>query len=289
MPDSKPESKGVRKSRSVFDYIISDGVVVFVIAVNALILFLDAFPSIHAKYGRTLSLLDNICIVFFIVEAYHKIQSLGIRRYWADHWNKFDFFIVLICLPVLVDALVPTSTSELAVLTLFRLGRFLRFIRLMRFLPNSDHIWRGLSRALKASISIFMVLFTLNLILAIGATMLFGDLPDPAPRYFGDPLTSLYTMFKVFTVEGWYEVPDELVKGEIDQTMVVLVRCYFVFSVLIGGILGLSLANAIFVDEMTTDNNEELEQLVLEMREEIRQYRQELNEFANGQSNSDVS
>lgn len=279
MPASDTEPNEEFQSKGIFSFLISDGVVVSVIAINALILFLDAFPFIHAKIGKTLSLLDHICIVFFVVEAFHKIQNLGIRKYWSDHWNKFDFFIVLICVPVLIDALVPTSTSELAVITLFRLGRFLRFIRLMRFLPNSDHIWRGLNRALKASVSIFLVLFTLNLILAIGATMLFSDLPDPAPLYFGDPLTSLYTMFKVFTVEGWYEVPDELVKGDIDQAMIILIRGYFVFSVLIGGILGLSLANAIFVDEMTTDNNDELEQLVLELREEVRQYRQEIKEL----------
>ena len=34
---------------------------------------------------------------------------------------------------------------------------------------------------------------------------------------------------------------------------------YFVVAVAIGGLLGLSLANAVFVDEMTMDNTDELE------------------------------
>ena len=38
---------------------------------------------------------------------------------------------------------------------------------------------------------------------------------------------------------------------------------------LVGGILGLSLANAVFVDEMTADNNDRLEQMVSDLREEL--------------------
>ena len=38
-----------------------------------------------------------------------------------------------------------------------------------------------------------------------------------------------------------------------------LTRFYFVLIVLIGGIFGMSLANAVFVDEMTMDNNDVIE------------------------------
>ena len=46
---------------------------------------------------------------------------------------------------------------------------------------------------------------------------------------------------------------------------------YFAFIVLIGGIFGMSLANAIFVDEMTIDNNakveEQLDRMEIQMEE----------------------
>ena len=41
--------------------------------------------------------------------------------------------------------------------------------------------------------------------------------------------------------------------------MATFARVYFVLAVSIGGLLGISLANAVFVDEMTLDNNDELE------------------------------
>ncbi|MFN3191679.1 MAG: ion transporter [Aureliella sp.] len=260
----------------LFRGVLSEPFLVAVIATNAAALFLDAFPRIHAEYSELLGAIDFGCILFFTAEALLKIIFRGFADYWANHWNKFDFLIVILCIPIIVEFVFPFDSRPFAIVTLLRLGRFLRFMRLMRFVPNADHIWAGIGRALSASVSIFLVLLTLNLILAVGATMLFGDLGDPAPEFFGDPLRSLYTMFKVFTVEGWYEVPDALADANIDPSTVALVRAFFVFSVLVGGILGLSLANAVFVDEMTIDNNRELEKLVGELCDEVRECRQQI-------------
>lgn len=48
-----------------------------------------------------------------------------------------------------------------------------------------------------------------------------------------------------------------------------LVRGYFVLAVPAGGTLGLSLVNAVFVDELTADNNDRLEQMVSYLRKEL--------------------
>lgn len=48
-----------------------------------------------------------------------------------------------------------------------------------------------------------------------------------------------------------------------------LLRGYFIVSVMIGGILGVSLANAVFVDEMTVDNTYRLERMVSKMHQEM--------------------
>ncbi|MFK7906638.1 MAG: hypothetical protein AB8B69_16020, partial [Chitinophagales bacterium] len=46
-------------------------------------------------------------------------------------------------------------------------------------------------------------------------------------------------------------------------------RLYFVFVVLTGGIFGLSITNAIFVDEMTIDNTVVLEEKIDKLQEQI--------------------
>lgn len=165
---------------------------------------------------------------------------------------------------MLLAPFVPGNLESFSVLLP---GRLLRFVRVMRFILNATEIWVGVQRALKASVGVFLILFVLNLILAMGAHVLFATL---APQYFGDPLVALYSLFKVFTIEGWYEIPQRLAQNpDTGPMMTWMVRFYFVGTVLIGGTLGLSLANAVFVDEMTMDNTHLVEQMVADLRGEL--------------------
>ena len=63
----------------------------------------------------------------------------------------------------------------------------------------------------------------------------------------------------MFTVEGWNEIPKLIAERMDNPVLEWVARFYFVSIVLIGGIFGMSLANAVFVDEMTMDNNEAIE------------------------------
>lgn len=256
--------------------LIGEPTVLAIIGLNAVILFINAFPEIDFATHLLLERLDYACMVYFVVEAIWKIAILGFRTYWSSNWNKFDLFVIFVGLPLLLHPPIDgPSVGAYAVAPLLRMGRFIRFIRVMRFVPNMNHIARGVARALKASIGVFLVLLGLNVILALGATIIFGELPQ-AQQYFGNPLISLYTLFKVFTIEGWYEIPDQLAADGVPVMWVIGLRLYFIMAVLVGGILGLSLANAVFVDEMTTDNNDALEAMVTELREELQTFRAEM-------------
>ena len=252
---------------------------VTVIVFNAVVLFLDGFPSIHAQAHDLLHWIDYGCMVFFVVEAAIKIRRAGFRGYWRSGWNKMDFLIVSVSLPLLASPFVSASVEDFAVLLLLRLGRLLRFSRLMRSIPHATEIWLGVVRALKASVAVFMVLFALNLILAMRANLLFYH-PDiqATEEYFGDPIAAFYSLFKVFTIEGWYEIPDKM-KGHMSDEMITVMRGYFMISVLVGGLLGLSMANAVFVDEMTADNTDEVERMVTELRQELQEFREEMRQL----------
>ena len=252
--------------------VFSETAVLGIILLNTIALVLDGFPDIHAHYGEYLHTFDLACLVFYVVEVIAKVGVMGWAKYIRDNWNKFDFSIVLLGVPALIDPLFPGEFRGAEAILFLRMGRFMRFFRMLRFIPNVSSIWNGIARSLKASVGIFLVLFILNLITAMGANGLFSKY---APEYFGDPYVSFYSMFKVFTIEGWYEIPDQLALHEdVTPGMLFFIRGYFAFSVIIGGVLGLSLANAVFVDEMTIDNNDELEALVRDMRKEIADYKQ---------------
>ena len=153
-------------------------------------------------------------------------------------------------------------------LLLFRLLRLIRLVRFLSFVPHLTLIIKGLKRALRASVFVFILIFGLNFLLGIFTCHLYGSV---APEFFGNPLISCYSIFQMFTVEGWNEIPQVIAERLDSRLFAGLARFYFVFVVLIGGILGMSLANAVFVDEMTMDNNDELEEKIDNLQAEIQE------------------
>jgi len=255
-------------------FLIKDNVVFTIIVINALAIFINAFPAANAATKGMLFWVDYICAIYFVVEMFLKIKSCGFGDYWSSAWNKFDFFIVVLSSPVLLSPFF--ELKAFSVILILRLSRILRLFKLLTFIPNRDSILSGVVRALKASVGVFITLIFLNFMFAMGAVLLFGQ---DAPDFFGNPLIALYSLFKIFTIEGWYEIPDILAARADTVFAAFFVRLYFVVSVVIGGILGLSLANAVFVDEMTADNTAKAEGLILELKDEIRDLRKEINQM----------
>ncbi len=257
------------------DILISEKTVIAVILLNALAMMLQGTDETFT--GGLWFRVDYACVLYFLLEAVLKIRRFGWRAYKAKSWNRFDFIILLASLPVLLTPWA--DLHQFGAVPILRMGRLFRLFRLLRFIPNRDHLVEGVRRALKASVGVFLALFLLNLILAMGATMLFGSL---APEHFGDAFRSFYSIFKVFTVEGWYEIPETLAERAESPTWGLLVRAYFMLAVVLGGLLGFSLANAVFVDEMMMDNNDVLERKIDALQVEIRALRDEIAQLNPG-------
>jgi voltage-gated sodium channel len=257
-----------------------------IIVLNTLALFL-AEAELEGSTGQAIwNAVDYGCVLFFLLEAGLKIGRQRWSGYWSNGWNRFDLIVVILSMPALLDPLLGGMSFFANVLVL-RLGRIFRLFRVLRFIPNLDHLLVGIRRALRASVGVFLALFLINFIFAMGATVMFKK---TAPELFGNPVMSCYSMFKVFTVEGWYEIPDQLAaRAEVtaNKPLEIGIRLYFVASVLIGGIFGFSLANAVFVDEMMMDNTSNLESKVDQLSEQIRQLRAELQ--IQNQSSSETS
>lgn len=259
--------------KAIRNWLINENTVIGAIIVNTVALFFMASTDKHTVPWWVFFWIDYACVIYFIAEAGLKIGCMGWRDYWKSAWNKFDFVVVVLSLPVLIEPLGIFDTGAFAVLLVLRLGRLFRLFRFLRFIPNRDHLIVGVKRALKASVGVFIALAVVNIVFAIGASMLFRDI---SPEFFGNPALSIYSTFKIFTIEGWYEIPDAISAGAGDPTVGVLARVFFVVTVLVGGIIGLSLANAVFVDEMTMDNTEKLEDKVDTLLEEMRALKEQL-------------
>jgi len=214
-----------------------------------------------------LSLIDHFFTLFFVIEVVIRVGLNGWNKYISQNWNKFDFIVVAISVPSLFELII--DIPDVSYLLVFRLLRVMRILRFMRFIPNITKMFAGIARAFRASIFIFVALVIYNVLLAVLSSHLFRT---EAPEYFGNPSISLYTIFQVFSLEGWNEIPNAVIQNsDPGSWKPVLTRLFFFFVVLTGGIFGMSIMNAIFVDEMTMDNNDHLENKIDELNAKVEQ------------------
>lgn len=267
MNDARPSPDDRTAPRGAPALLVSESVVLGVVLLNAAALLLMSLSPPGSPAYRTFFAVDYACIVYFVVEASLKIGNRGWRVYWTSGWNRFDFLVTVLSLPALLAPI--WDLHHFSAILLLRLGRLFRLFRLFVFLPDINRLAGGVARALRASVGVFIALLLINVIFGLGATFLFREL---APEHFGSPFMSGYSLFKVFTVEGWYEIPD-LLAERASPAWAVVARAYFIIAVVIGGLLGLSLANAVFVDEMMRDNTLDLEAKVESLTGEVRALR----------------
>ena len=242
-----------------------------VVAVNSLLIYAMYFPAL--RDSKWLEYLDMAFIFVFVIEALFKISTYSVAGYFRSGWNRFDFVIVLLSMPTLLVPFI--DVPDTGVFIILRLFRLVRIARVLRFVPNIHHILAGLGRALKASVFVF---FALGFLLFVFSMVTCHFYHDIVPEHFGDPLISLYSVFQMFTVEGWYEIPNLVAERTSKPWVVGVTRLYFGLMVLLGGVLGMSLANAVFVDEMTMDNNDELENKVDQLGEQIAELKRMLQD-----------
>ena len=252
-------------------FFLSEKNMMIAIGLNAFIITLLYFPSIHSDkhVNNILVNIDHLFILLFVLEAVVKLRFYKSKAYFADKWNLFDFVIVLLSLPSLMTFVPFFVAHDYGILKVLRLFRMIRLIKLMKFVPRISMIMAGLGRALKASVFVILVLTFLNFMFALFTCHFFGEI---APEYFGNPGIAAYSIFQFFTVAGWNEIPASILSEYPDSYWLAgFTRFYFVIIVLTGGIFGMSLANAIFVDEMTMDNNQDLEKKIDGLYEEIKE------------------
>ncbi|MGF1547420.1 MAG: ion transporter [Thiotrichales bacterium] len=163
-------------------------VIVALIIVNAVILGLETVPSVMARVGSALILLDRLILAVFVVEIAARIFAQG-WRFFTRAWNLFDFLIVGI-------ALVPASGP----LQVLRALRVLRVLRLVSVVPQLRFVVDSLLHALPGIGSIAALMVVLFYVFAVMATGLFGA---EHAEWFGTIGRSMYTLFQVMTLESW--------------------------------------------------------------------------------------
>lgn len=257
----------MRWLRSIF---LNDKLILMLICINAVIIFLQGFPL--TVFGPTVQLvftwIDDVVTVCFLLEILIKSNYFGWKEYLRSNWNKLDVLLILLSVPpLLLRFVVDMESANVGILLVFRVFRIFKFFRFIQFFPQVEHIFRSIREAMRTSFVIFIVFFLFVFVAAIFSCYLYQGI---APEYFGDPLVSYYSMFKVFTIEGWNTIPDDIAaKDNLSTLQIFLTKLYFIIALIFGGLIGLSIVSSVFVDAMVSDNNDELEEQVKDLQETV--------------------
>jgi len=246
---------------------LNDRFILSLIVLNAVLLFVEGY-QIHNSGSSYFTLIDHLITFFFIVEAAVKIKVWGAKNYFKGGWNRFDFALVILSLPAFITFISGIETFDVSYLLVFRIFRILRVFksfRFFQFIPNINSLVSDVKRAMKSSVFVLLGFILFIVVTGILSHYIFGS---SGSDMFSSPMKSLYSTFKVFTIEGWFEIPEEIIEhyGPIEAFFTYL---YFIVIVLLGGILGLSLITSIFVDSMVSDNNDVLEAKVDHLESKI--------------------
>ena len=233
----------------------------YAIVLNTIIMFVGGFWPQSMWFEAA----DAMFTCVFLCEALAKISRFGWKGYWQSGWNKFDFVVLVVALPSLADLFVEQSVATNTLLAL-RSMRLFKSFKMLRFIPNIHKLLKGIKLAFRASLLVVIAFFVLLVIFSILSSTIFGGI---APEYFGNPGISFYSIFRLFSVEGWYELPDAIAQNS-SPLWGFFARCYFSVLMFLGGIIGMSLINSIFVDAMAEDNNDEVLEKLKQIEDQLK-------------------
>ena len=236
---------------------LKDRFILVLILINAAVLFIGGYNTTDNQ-KHIFFLIDNIITSLFIIELIIKFNEYGVKGYFKSGWNRLDFILIILSAPALISFVFNIQIFDVSFLLVFRIFRVFKAFRFFKFIPNVSGLIADVKRALDTSL--FILIGFLIYIFIVG-TLSFYLFNGSDTEYFTSPMISLYSTFKIFTIEGWYEIPEQIC-ANYSSIATFFTYFYFIFVVVTGGIIGLSLVNSIFVDSMLSDNTDDIEKKI---------------------------
>jgi voltage-gated sodium channel len=220
-------------ANKTFDWIITG-----IILLQALVLALEATPSMHSfgKEGELLeakvfSLVQDGVIAVFIFEAAMRLtfQYPRPQRYFRDAWNCFDFAIIML-------SLMPIA-GEFSTI-----ARLVRLLRITRLITKSTELRAIVSTLVRSIPSIFNILILLSILFLIYAIVGYHLFRHVDPQHWSSFPTSIVTLFQIITLEGWVDVMEPII-----SILRPLYWLYFASYILVGTFIIINLFISVIV------------------------------------------
>jgi voltage-gated sodium channel len=169
--------------------------IVALIVINALVMGLETWPALAARWSQTFSLVNGVVQSLFVAEIVVRVLAHGQRplEFFRNGWNVFDFSVVAL-------SLLPAA-GPLA--NIARLARVLRVGRLISGVPELRLIIETMLRSIPSMAHIVLLVALLIYVYGVIGHHLFSKVD---PEHWGTLGRAAQTLFVVITLEGWVEL-----------------------------------------------------------------------------------
>lgn len=228
------------------------------ISLNTLFLCLDYHG---APYGlaKTIEIGNFIFISIFALEAVLKLIGLGLRFYFLDTWNRFDFLIVILSILAMDEDIFSFKVTALRII---RVARLLRMVKSSKGLKN---LLKALWLSLKNIVNVAMILFLIFFTFSVAGMDLFGKIEEGefinGDANFSTFYLSIITLFRCATGEDWNGVMHDTY-NEVGVTSIL----YWIAFQLITKYIFLNVFIAVIYENFNDVNASESESDVLSLR-----------------------
>eukprot|EP01064_Diplonema_japonicum_P039661 TRINITY_DN9_c4_g1_i1.p1 TRINITY_DN9_c4_g1~~TRINITY_DN9_c4_g1_i1.p1 ORF type:complete len:1736 (+),score=356.14 TRINITY_DN9_c4_g1_i1:114-5321(+) len=234
------------------------------IALNTIVMAME-----HSGQGSAWDmglLIANIMfVIIFFVEAVMKLIALSPTGYMSDHWNKFDFSVLIISVLGIVMNITYTDGPALSVFRILRLARLLRAVRVAGGLRT---LIRTLILSLRGLLNVAGLLAIFFFLYAVVGVKMFAKvergqyLTEQANfDHFED---AVLLLFRMTTGEGWQGIMHDcqVEPPACDKHLDTCgypnwARVYFISFILGGAFVILNLIIAVILEDFLTAQEEE--------------------------------
>lgn len=236
------------KKNNMKNLLQNEKLIFILIAFNIIVIYLHSFNS-FLPYFYFFDILDVSLTLFFAIEIAHSIiiKHISFSTYFKSNWNKLDFISVALSIPS-VFILFNSDFEILSGFIALRSLRIFKTLRIIEYIPGGKKISKKLFSAFKGVTFILFAFVVFTTVISLISVSLFKKV---APEYFQNAFDSFYTIFKIFSGDGFSDVVNQI-QANSSIAATVFAKLYFVLIVFSGSILGLSLINSVFINEMTS-------------------------------------
>eukprot|EP00754_Rhynchopus_humris_P012755 Rhum_TRINITY_DN14303_c21_g1::Rhum_TRINITY_DN14303_c21_g1_i1::g.80076::m.80076/K21862/DSC1, NaCP60E; voltage-gated cation channel len=232
--------------------------IITVIAFNVVVMMID-HHGISADLENFLEITSFVCNIIFIVEMVLKMVGLGLKGYFVDGWNRFDFTLVMISIPEVVIALKDSNfgggDSGTSGVTALRALRAFRVTRLLRRYRSLQIVVTTVMRSVSSCVYLCLIMLLFIFVYSVLGVQLFSkSFPTSERNNFHGLWEASITVFVVITGERWATIMHTAMESTTPAAVI-----YFISLFSLGNYIFMNLFIAILIENFSYQHEREME------------------------------